>query len=233
MLTRIIKQISQFGLIMQKKVIIFDFDGTLVDSLGEIIRIFNEHATDFNLPKIGESDIDYLRGKNPREIIKEFHIPLYKIPFIVQKVRAQLSGSVDKLSLFPGMKEVLEKLYKKGCLLAILTSNSHENVRKFLQHHNLQMFDHIFSENSIFGKSQALAKIIKQLGCDPDETVYIGDEVRDIEACKKNSVECIAVTWGFNSKDALILHHPDHIVEAPEEILTVLSKPARPAEFVL
>lgn len=209
---------------MQKKVIIFDFDGTLVDSLGEIIRMFNERAADFNLPKIGESDIDYLRGKSPQELIKEFKVPFYKIPFIAQKVRAQLSQSVEKLSLFPGIKEVLETLDKKGYLLAILTSNSRENVDKFLKHHNLQMFDHIFSENNIFGKSQALSKVLRQLGCTPDDIFYIGDEVRDIEACKKNSVESIAVTYGFNSKEVLQKSNPTYIADKPEDILEAISK---------
>lgn len=207
---------------MQKKVIIFDFDGTLVDSLGEIIRLFNERAADFNLRKIGGSDIDYLRGKTPQELIKEFKVPLYKIPFIAQKVRTELSQSVEKLSLFPGIKEVLETLDKKGYLLAILTSNSRENVDKFLKYHNLQMFDHIFSENNIFGKSQALSKVLKQLGYVPDDIFYIGDEVRDIEACKKNSIECIAVTYGFNSKDALQKSKPTHIIDKPEDILKII-----------
>ena len=107
--------------------------------------------------------------------------------------------------------------------MGILSSNSKENIEKFLQANSLEIFDFIHSEENILGKGKALGNLLKTHRLKNNEVIYVGDEVRDIEACKENGVKIISVTWGFNKKDILKKSKPDYIVDKPRKILKILS----------
>ena len=74
----------------------------------------------------------------------------------------------------------------------------------------------------MFGKHRSLKRLLKTYHMKPAETIYIGDEVRDIEACRKAKVQIIAVTWGFNSKRILERAKPDFIADKPEDIVKIV-----------
>lgn len=210
---------------MRKKVVIFDFDGTIADTLPYILEIINLHAHEFGYKKLSTEKFGDLRNKSPKEIIRQFKIPFLKLPFILIRGRSELKKKMDRIDLFPGIKQVLETLKKQGITLGILSSNSEENVMEFIKNHHLEKtFDFIHSEFNLFGKAEALKNLLKKNKVKSDEVIYIGDEVRDIEACKKLGLEIIAVTWGFNSKEALIKFQPTFIIDRPEEILIVIGK---------
>ena len=97
--------------------------------------------------------------------------------------------------------------------LGILTSNTEENVRQFLSKNELEFFDFIRAGKSVFGKSHMINKIIKQNQTEKNNVFYVCDEVRDIEAAKKSGIKSIAVTWGYNTEDALVKEKPDFIVK--------------------
>lgn len=208
-----------------KKVIIFDFDGTIADSLRSIVNVFNTHAASFGMPKINDVQLESLRSMTYWDIIHKYKVPLLKIPFIITKVRTELYRSMDKTILFPGIKEVIKSLKAKNYTVGILTSNSKKNVEQFLNSHKLTAFDFVYSETNLFGKSRALKNLLSKHKFQPEEVVYIGDEVRDIEACKKINVDIISVTWGFNKKALLKKHKPTYMADKPEEILKILSSP--------
>lgn len=209
---------------MNKKAIIFDFDGTIADSLMSIVKIFNVHAHSFGLPEVSEEQVEALRTMTYWQIVRKYNIPLLKIPFIITKVRNDLYSSMDKTVLFPGIKKVMKALKSKGYIVGILTSNSKENVEQFLKSHELIHFDFIYSETNLFGKSRALKNLLSKYKLKPKEMIYVGDEVRDIEACKQIPVDIISVTYGFNKKETLLKHSPTYIVDKPEEILGILNR---------
>jgi len=205
------------------KTIIFDFDGTIADTLPLIIEFFNQNAEKFGFKKLGPSEVEGLRNKTVLEIIKEFKISLFRLPFIAKKLRDDLRKKIRDTKLIPEIKEVFFKLKKKGFKIGILSSNSKENIKKFLKANDLLIFEFIYSESNIFGKGNALKSLLKKLKLNSKEVVYIGDEVRDIEACKKNGVKIISVTWGFNKKEVLLKNKPDYLINKPEEILKIVS----------
>ena len=105
--------------------------------------------------------------------------------------------------------------------LGILTSNTQENVKQFLYKNELNFFDFIRTGKSVFGKSHMLNKIIKQRHANKNDVFYVCDEVRDIEAAKKSGIKSIAVTWGYNNKDALIKENPDFLTDTPDELKNI------------
>jgi len=205
--------------------LIFDFDGTMVDSFDTVIRKFNLLAGEFNFRYIDDHEINDLKNLTSKELIKHLNIPIYKIPKVIVRARALMRDEIPKLPAFVSLREVIEEIRKMGIGLGILTSNSSENVTEWLKHNSLQnVFHFIHNESSYFGKKRILKKIIRNYNMDCSRTFYIGDETRDIEAAKACNIHSIAVTWGFNSEAVLLKHQPHFIVRKPEDILAIFKK---------
>lgn len=205
------------------RVIVFDFDGTIADSHRTIIEITNSFCSDFGFQPVGEEEVLRLRNLSSREIIKEAQISIFKIPFLIRKVQAELRKEIPNLELIEGMKECLLELKSKGYKLGIITSNVKENVVNFLEVKELNnLFDFVYSGTTIFGKHKVINKFLRQHNLRADEAIYVGDETRDIEAAKKSKVKVIAVGWGFNLPSILKQHEPDFFIDKPSQISEVV-----------
>jgi phosphoglycolate phosphatase len=203
--------------------LIFDFDGTIADTLSAIIRLVNEHAKEINIKPLAETDVDELRGMSNLDIIKKYKVPLLKVPYLVLRAQKELNHRIGEMSLFPGVKELVFDLKRRGIRLGILTSNSRENVQKFLKAHDLDVFDFIHAEQNFFGKNWALLHLLKKFNLKKEEVIYVGDEVRDIEACQKANIAVIAVSWGFHRRKLLQDKLPTYLVDSPDEIRAIVS----------
>ncbi len=201
-----------------RRTLIFDFDGTIADTLSAIIHNINEHAEEFKIRPLDEKDVEDLRGLSNAEIIKKYKIPLVKIPGLLVRSQKELHDRMHEVALFPGIRELVLELKDRGLGLGILTSNSEENVRKLLRARGLDVFDFIHSESNLLGKTRALLHLLQKHGLTRESIIYVGDEVRDIEACQKIPVDIIAVSWGFNRRELLGRHHPTYLVDTAAEI---------------
>lgn len=202
--------------------VVFDFDGTIADTLSVVIKIANKFADHYGYKKIPLSDLPKLREKKPSQVLKHLGISIFKLPIVVRKIRFEMNKEVAHLKTAVELRDTLEYLKKKGCVLGILTTNSTENVTEFLKNNDLQFFDFVYSGRAVFGKSRLLKKLMKEKKIPHVDPIYVGDEIRDVEAAKKAGVKVIGVTWGYNTKTALSTSHPDHIVENPEELKEII-----------
>lgn len=203
--------------------VIFDFDGTIADSIFFGVQLFNQSAQKYKINMIKEEDYEYLRGLSLLEKFKFLNISLVLIPRLGMELTKSYNSSVNSIHLFNGMKEVILALKQGGYTLSIISSNSSDNIRRFLVNNNLDVFDFIYSAKNIFGKDKTIHSFIKKNRLNQEKLIYIGDEIRDIIACKANSIKVIAVTWGgFESVDMLKKANPDYIVNKPSEILEII-----------
>jgi phosphoglycolate phosphatase-like HAD superfamily hydrolase len=210
---------------MNPKVIIFDFDGTIADSLEVLVNISNRLAVQFGYKQTSIDELAQIQNLTSREIIKQSGISIFRVPFLVKKVKAELSSEIKTLSLFPGMKEALIELHQLGNKLVIISSNSKSNIVAFLEHNDLaDKFYYVYSGSTIFGKDKVINKFIKQENIDVRDVIYVGDETRDIESAKKSKVMAIAVSWGFNTKEVLAKQHPDYLIEKPWELIDIIKE---------
>ncbi|XWK91405.1 MAG: HAD-IA family hydrolase [Phormidium sp.] len=208
---------------MTIKVIIFDFDGTVADTFDALVTISNSLAPEFGYLPATPEDIPKIKDLTTREIIQRSGVAIYKLPFILRKVIAQLNSRIHTLSPVEGMKTALFELKKQGNKLGIITSNNRENVQVFLQNNGLlDLFDFIYCGTKIFGKSRVINNFLRQANLRPGEIVYVGDETRDIEAAKKSNIKVIAVSWGFNSGNILKQQKPDFLIEHPQQLIEVI-----------
>jgi HAD superfamily hydrolase (TIGR01549 family) len=195
--------------------IVFDFDGTIANTLDDIKEIVRTSVNDFC-----EDDFDLLRNEGIKEVIKRKKIPMYKIPKMILNITSQLKDKTN-IPLFADMTKVLHTLatsYKLG----IVSSNSEENIRQCLTKHQLDhAFEFVYSQSSLFGKDRVLKKMCQKHKLNLAEIVYVGDEDRDIMACKKVNIKNMAVCWGYNAEKRLWALNPDYIVTSPLQIIDV------------
>ena len=202
--------------------IVFDFDGTIADTLSIVIKIANKFADHYGYHKIPLSDLPKLREKKPSQVLKHLGISLFKLPIVARKIRFEMNKEIIHLNTAVDLRDTLVKLKGSGCVLGILTTNSRENVTQFLKNNNLELFDFIYSGRAVFGKSRLLKKLMKTKTIPHDDPIYVGDEIRDVEAAKKAGIKVIGVSWGYNTKNALLKAQPDHVVEKPEDLQTII-----------
>ena len=207
---------------MHNKVVIFDFDGTIANTLESVSDIMNKLSDEFGFRKIKDEDVQYLREKRPREILKHLGISLFKLPFVIRKARREINSHISQLSPTVDLLPILKYLKENGCQIGIVTTNLEENVQNFLHANSLDQFDFFFTAKKIFGKDRTLSKILKDMKLSKSDVYFVGDEVRDIDAGKKTGIKTIAVSWGYNTKDALAKEHPDYLIDSPLELKDIV-----------
>jgi len=199
--------------------VILDFDGTIADTLELAIGIYNRIAPEYNYSPVGETERELFRTKKPQELLKTYGISKLKLLTMLLRIRKELSRHVPEIKPVEGMEAALREISDAGYRLGILTSNSVENVRKFLDINSLSaLFDFIHSGRSLFGKDRVIRKLINHEQLQADRVVYIGDETRDIEASRAAGIAVIAVSWGLNRRDLLASLSPDQIADKPDEL---------------
>lgn len=205
------------------KTIIFDFDGTIANTLEALLSISNRLAQEFGYPQITAEDLRQLKDLSSRDIIRQAQIPFVKIPFLLRRLKIELNREIESVRPIQGIEKALRELKQDQYSLGIITSNSAENVQAFLRGHQLEnLFDFIYSGSTIFGKHRVMTRLMRKHKFSPRDIVYVGDETRDIEAARRIFVRIIAVSWGFNSRAILETYQPDFLIERPEEMVEIV-----------
>jgi phosphoglycolate phosphatase-like HAD superfamily hydrolase len=203
--------------------LVFDFDGTIADTLGETRRILNQIGPDYGIRQVAEHEVNQLRHMSLKQLIDHLNIPKRRLPALISRGTGLMRGNITRLQLIAGMSEVLVELRRHVESFGVLTSNSTSNVDLFLKTHGLrEQFDFISSTSKLTGKAKHLKAILKTFSLRSHELLYIGDELRDVKASQKAGIPIAAVTWGFNSRESLAAEAPDYLIDRPEDFLRLL-----------
>lgn len=209
---------------MIHQTLVFDFDGTIADTLEETRRIFNQLAPDYGLRQVDEEELDHLRHLSLKELLEHLNIPKRRVPALISRGTGLMRGNITQLKMIDGMPEVIVELRRHVRCFGILTSNATANVDLFLRNHGLrESFDFISSTSKLTGKAKHLRAIRKTFSLRHEEMLYIGDELRDVRASKKAGIPIAAVSWGFNSKESLATQSPEYLFDRPEDFLQLLA----------
>ena len=200
--------------------IVFDFDGTIADTIDLGFRIYNRIAPEYNTKQIDEEFKHEIVTKHPQELLKKYGISHFKVITLLLRLRKEFTKHIDEVNLITGMEQALHAIKNAGLRIGILTSNSVVNVRKVMDKYNLSsIIDFVYSGKGLFGKDKVIRSMLKKENISPDNVIYVGDETRDVEASKKAGIPVIAVPWGFNSRSSLELAHPTEIADEPDSLL--------------
>ncbi|HSX47839.1 MAG TPA: HAD-IA family hydrolase [Patescibacteria group bacterium] len=202
--------------------IIFDFDGTIADSRDLVIDFLSKEALKYPLTP---AERHSFYGLTMFEIVKKLQLPWWRFPSLLFKGRESLSKSIPRLKPYDGITDVIKKIHNEGHQIFIVSSNSLNNIKRFLRRYKIQKdIFAIYGGIEIFGKEHTFKDLIKEFNLDTKQIICIGDEVRDIEAASAVKLRTIAVSWGFSNIEHLHSARPTWIVESPNELLKLVEQ---------
>ena len=185
------------------KTIIFDFDGTLADSLVVLLEIYNELATKRGFRTVNQEDWMLLRQGTIAQGLRWTGIHPMQAPGMLAQGLKLLKPRTSEIKLFPEMIPVVERLASQGHKLFVLSTNSQDVIREVLNKHGIDDQLEVLKSSRVFGKAQAIRKLVRSHHLDPAEVWMIGDEVRDMRAANRAGVRGIGVSWGFQPAETL------------------------------
>lgn len=204
------------------KNIIFDFDGVLADTFPFAVKAAMEINEDLKLLSAEKIRPEEFRSLDIEDFVRELKISKIKLLFFLFKYRKKLQKEIENTPTFNDLSPTLQKLKSKGIKLGIVTSNQKRIVQKFLNLNNLEVFDFIFSTISVFHKEKPLISSLKKYILKKEETIYVGDETRDIRAARLAGIKVASVTWGYNFESKLAEYKPDFIINRPQDLLNLI-----------
>ena len=200
------------------KNIIFDFDGTLVDSSYAVEKLFQYFKQKYKKIYMEREQFRKINTLPLMQKIKTMGVPLYKLPAISREAQRVYFSYIGKIKIIEGIPDLLVKLAQLGLELSILSSNSVRNINHFLNINKINCFSEIYSAPNVLKKNEDIIRLLKKKKLVKENILYIGDELHDIVACKRIPVKVAAVTWGLDSIDILKGGKPDRICSTPMDI---------------
>ncbi|MFP5083062.1 HAD family hydrolase [Acinetobacter pittii] len=183
--------------------IIFDMDGTLVDSFSFFLGALNQLAKKHKFKSVELHEVEQYKHLSPKEIMKEMKVSRWKLPWIAKDFIRLMKERDQEVYMFEGMRDHLIELHKRGYTLAIITSNSKENCQSILGKELCELFSHIDGGSSIFGKAKRIKRVLNILNLNKEQAIYVGDQTTDGEAAHKAGIDFAAVGWGYTSAEKL------------------------------
>jgi phosphoglycolate phosphatase len=188
---------------MPYRLAIFDFDGTLADSFPFFVSVYNQLAREFAFRVVEPDEMEALRGCGAREIMARVGMPAWKLPKVSRRFIGLMRESRDRIALFEGAEDALGHLADAGVRLAVVSSNSLDNVRAVLGPQITDRIGHFECGVSIFGKRSRLRKVLRASGVRASEAIAIGDQATDLEAAHAEGIAAGAVAWGYARPELL------------------------------
>ncbi|MBT8419766.1 MAG: HAD-IA family hydrolase, partial [Gammaproteobacteria bacterium] len=180
--------------------LVFDWDGTLIDSEAKIIAMLHAASDDFDLPRRPDADIRNIIGLGlpvaMEQLFPEQHVSIHNK--IIERYRDYFNAAPSS-KMFPGVPETLNTLRENGFRMAIATGKSRRGLDKDLSNTDLWKMFHTTrcaDETSSKPDPRMLHEIMEQLATEPKNTLMIGDTDHDLKMAGNAGVDAVAVTYG-------------------------------------
>ncbi len=211
-----------------RRAVIFDLDGTLADTLGTIAEVVNFALTQLELPT---HELDAFRTMVGDGIVKlcERALPegrqdLWE-PLIAAVRTRYATHATDQAALYPGIREVLVELRKRGARLGVLSNKPHPLTVQTVEDLQIaERFDCVLGHKEEFSPKPDPAGarwMVEQLGVARESILYVGDTCTDMETARAAGLTPVGVAWGFRPREELVESGAEHVIESAAEILAL------------
>ena len=207
---------------------IFDLDGTLLDTLGDLASSVNYALRMHNMPEHSLEDIRRFVGNGVRKLMERAvpqgaQNPCFDEAFATFR-QYYMQHSLDTTRPYAGIPETLETLKARGCHLAVVSNKMMAATQALCSHFFPDTIEVAIGEHEAEGirKKPAPDTVIaalKALGAGKEQAVYVGDSDVDIETARNSGMPCISVLWGFRDRDFLKQNGAETFISAPSELL--------------
>lgn len=210
------------------KLIIFDLDGTILNTLEDLADSTNYALSVNHFPQRTMEEVRDFVGNGIGKLI-ERAVPAQTESAVVEKVLSDFTvyygqHCADKTRPYDGITELIQKLKDEGCKIAVVSNKADFAVRQLCEQYFPNLFDFVVGEREGIRRKPApdsVLEVLERLGVSKENTLYIGDSDVDIQTAKNACVDQISVEWGFRKREFLVEHGAAYIVKRPEDILDI------------
>ncbi|MDI3535845.1 MAG: phosphoglycolate phosphatase [Eubacteriaceae bacterium] len=210
---------------MPYKCVIFDFDGTLADTEEKAFQIYNRLAEKYQYSQVTMEELQHIKNLHIKEILEIVDIPLHHFPRVIKEGQKMLKSESSEIHAFNSdIHDFFVAMNKEVEFCGILTSNIKKTVNQFIKKYFLEEEIKFVKCSALMSKADKIRKVLRWSRIKPHEMLYVGDETRDIEACKKVGVDVVAVKWGYNTPKALEQCDPTYMIDNLWDLLDIVKK---------
>jgi phosphoglycolate phosphatase len=214
---------------LKYKAIVFDLDGTLINSLDDLADSMNWALERNGLPTHPVEDYKLKIGNGVTMLAKR-SIPKDRQGFVgdvLKLMRDHYSKhALVKTHVYAGLAKVIEQIKAAGCKLGVLTNKDQVFATVIVEHFfGKGYFDIVWGAapgRAIKPDPAALVELLRVLAVEPHEAVFIGDSGVDMEVAKAAGCDSVGVLWGFRTREELQEHGARQIIEQPSQLLPLL-----------
>ena len=209
--------------------IVFDLDGTLLDTLDDLSNSVNFALSQHNMPQRSQQEIRSFLGNGIAHLMRQ-SVPTgtseTEFDKAFQTFRDHyVEHCLDLTQPYKGIMALLNQLKQKDVKMAIVSNKLHPAVQELNQRFFKDYITSAVGESATVRRKpnpDAVIAALKELGSKKEEALYVGDSEVDLATAKNVGVACVCVTWGFRDKEVLANLHPDYLIDQPEELLAIL-----------
>lgn len=213
---------------MRYQTYVFDLDGTLLDTLGDLAASTNYALRTHGMPEHSLDDVRRFVGNGVRVLMERAvpqgaENPQFEAAFLTFRTH-YMQHSLDTTKPYDGILETLEALKAEGCRLAVVSNKMMAATQELCRHFFRDTIEVAIGEHEAQGIRKKPApdtvnEAFRQLGVGKERAVYVGDSDVDILTARNSGLPCISVLWGFRDRDFLIQHGAETFISAPSELL--------------
>lgn len=205
--------------------VIFDYDGVLADTLDDLIRFGQEACNQLGVKHVvAKEDLSNLEVMSFATFGRACEVPEHLIDEFVKISLNLFAEKESPPAIFDGLRDVFQHL-SSNHKIAIVTTNSSQNVHAFLTQHGLDSLVHaVYGVDTPGSKAQKIALARERFVKNGEAVFMIGDALSDVRAAKEAGVTSIAVTWGHQSLETLLRGGPDYVVHSPNSLIEVIER---------
>lgn len=212
---------------MEINLIVFDLDGTLIQSDKTIYHSALSALNELNIPyDFTETEFNSVIGHHFKDMFSSLRLGIKDLDEFINVYKSYYYKFIDLSVFYPNVIEVLETLKKQNYKIALLTTKMQDQADRILSHFEIdKYFDLIMGRRKDIGHKpspEPLQIICNELKTKPGNTIIVGDTDMDIQCGKNAGAFTCAVTFGYRNRDQLEKEEPDYIIDNMENLLTIL-----------
>ena len=215
------------------KAVLFDLDGTLCNSLPDIVRSANLALAQLGFPGYGQEEYKRFIGSGVKKLISRMlakypHTETDETRLLELYMKIYSEHSLDETRPYDGVEELLGELRRRGISAAVVSNKPMADTRKVIgQLFPPECFAYVYGQTEPYRPKPdpaAVFHVLDKLGVNPEDCLFVGDSGVDMQTAENAGIFSVGALWGFRSREELLENHACAVCENAREIIPLLGR---------